>query len=420
MLKAVEDISMTKKRLKIEIPAEVIEGEIRSSLEKLKTNTMIPGFRPGKAPLSIIEKRFGKRVEGEVLDKLIPRVYVEALSEAALTPLTNPVVEEALDFKRNEPVSMTFTVEVMPKIETLKYELLKVKDIPVTVNDSDVEDVLRKLMEERATYEPSEGPVEMDDLIVFDYSVTGEDVEQKDQVFKVGGGSFPDDFSKRLLGKRRGEECTIETEFPEDHNVQRFAGKHLAFQVTLKDIKKKRLHESNEELAKDMGFESPEALKGHIKEETTRAKQTEVKKIQKAEIVRQLVESHEFDPPESLIEQELNLLVTNAMIQSGTEQDDMSAENIEVLKNEMRSRAVWNVKVSLLIDAIGQKENVKVTDDEVKNTINSISQTLSTTPENVKKLYISRDGSLDGLKHTIYQDKVLALILTKAVFEKGE
>jgi trigger factor len=420
MLKAVEDISMTKKRLKIEIPAEVIEEEIRSSLEKLKTNSMIPGFRPGKAPLSIIEKRFGKRVEGEVLDKLIPRMYVEALGEAALTPLTTPVIEEALNFKRNEPVSMTFTVEVMPKIETLKYEQLKVKDIPVTVSDSDIEDVLRRLREERATYEPSEGPIEKDDLIVFDYSVTGEEVEQKDQVFKVGGGSFPEDFSKKLLGKRKGEKCTIETEFPEDHKVQRFAGKHLAFQVILKDIKKMRLLESDEELTKDMGFESVEALRGHIKEEAIRAKQTEVMKIQKAEIVRQVVESHEFDPPESLIEQELNLLVTNTMIQRGIQQDDMTAKDTEMLKHEMRSRAVWNVKVSLLIDSIGQKENVKVTDDEVKNTINSISQTLSTTPENVKKLYISRDGSLEGLKHTIYQDKVLALILTKAVFEKGE
>jgi trigger factor len=420
MLKAVEDISMTKKRLKIEIPAEVIEEEIRSSLEKLKTNSMIPGFRPGKAPLSIIEKRFGKRVEGEVLDKLIPRMYVEALGEAALTPLTTPVIEEGLNFKRNEPVSMTFTVEVMPKIETLKYEQLKVKDIPVTVSDSDIEDVLRRLREERATYEPSEGPIEKDDLIVFDYSVTGEEVEQKDQVFKVGGGSFPEDFSKKLLGKRKGEKCTIETEFPEDHKVQRFAGKHLAFQVILKDIKKMRLLESDEELTKDMGFESVEALRGHIKEEAIRAKQTEVMKIQKAEIVRQVVESHEFDPPESLIEQELNLLVTNTMIQRGIQQDDMTAKDTEMLKHEMRSRAVWNVKVSLLIDSIGQKENVKVTDDEVKNTINSISQTLSTTPENVKKLYISRDGSLEGLKHTIYQDKVLALILTKAVFEKGE
>jgi trigger factor len=420
MLKAVEDISMTKKRLKIEIPAEMIEGEIRSSLEKLKTNTVIPGFRPGKAPLSIIEKRFGKRVEGEVLDKLIPRVYVEALSEAALTPLTPPVVEEALDFKRNEPVSMTFTVEVMPKIETLKYELLKVKDIPVTVSDSEIEDVLGKSREERATYEPSEGPVEMDDLIVFDYSVTGEEVEQKDQVFKVGGGSFPEDFSKRLLGKRRGEECTIETEFSEDHKVQRFAGKHLVFQVTLKDIKKMRLPESDEELAKDMGFESLEAMKGHIKDGTIRAKEAEVRKIQKAEIVRQLVESHEFDLPESLIEQELNSLVTNTMIQRGIQQDDMSAKDIEALKNEMRSRAVWNVKVSLLIDTIGQKENVMATDDEVQNTVHSIAQTLSTTPENVMKLYVSRDGSLAGIKHTIFQDKVLALILTKAVFEKGE
>jgi trigger factor len=420
MLKAVEDVSTTKKRLKIEIPAEVIEGEIRSSLEKLKINTRIPGFRPGKAPLSIIERRFGRKIEGDVLDKLIPIVYAEALNEAAITPLTVPVIEEVLDFKRNEPVSLTFTVEVIPKIEDLKYEMLKVKDLPVTVTDSEIEDVFKRLKEERVTYEPSEGPVEMHDLITFDYSVVGEEAVQKDQVFKVGGTMFPEDFSGKLLGRGIGEEFTIETEFPREHAMQMFAGKHLIFQITLNDIKKMHLPESDDEVAKDMGYETPEALKTHLKEDIMRAKEAEVKKIQKAEILRQLLESHEFDLPETLIEQEISSLVVNAITQRGKSADNLNEQDIEALKNEMRSRAIRNVKTSVLLDAIGKKENVVVADDEVKNMIEFMSQRLSTSPENVMKLYVSKDGSLSGLRHTIYEDKVLSRVLSKASIEKGE
>jgi trigger factor len=420
MLKAVEDISTTKKRLKIEIPAEVIEGEIRSSLEKLRINTRIPGFRPGKAPLTMIEKRFGRKIEGEVLDKLIPMVYAEALTEAALTPLTVPEIEEALDFRRNEPVSLTFTVEVIPKIENLKYEMLKVKDLPVEVTDSEVEDVFKRLKEERVTYEPSEGPVEMNDLITFGYSVIGGEAEQKDQVFKVGGTIFPEDFSGKLLGRRRGEEFTIETEFPREHMMQMFAGKHLIFRITLNDIKKMHLPESDDEVAKDMGYETLEALKTHLREDIMRAKEAEFKKIQKAEILRQLLESHEFDLPETLVEQEISSLVANAVTQKGKSTETPDEQDIEALKNEMRSRAIRNVKASLLLDAIGKKENIVVADDEVKSMIEFMSQRLSTTPENVMKLYVSRDGSLSGLRHTLYEDKVLSRVLSMASIEKGE
>src|SRR5512135_1926550 len=134
MIKTVEDIGATKKRLKIEIPAEVIEKEIRDSIEKLRRKTTIPGFRTGKAPIDLIEKRFGKEIESDVLERVIPQGYIEALREANITPVANPVLEEKSDFKRRQPISMTLTVEVMPHIENLNYEDIPLKDIPVAVS----------------------------------------------------------------------------------------------------------------------------------------------------------------------------------------------------------------------------------------------------------------------------------------------
>ena len=419
MLKTVEDISATRKRLQIEIPAETIESEIRESLEKLRRRTTLPGFRTGKAPLSLIEKKFGKEVESDVLDRIIPRGYMDALKEADITPIGGPVLENKVDFKRSAPVSLTFTVEIMPKIEDLSYENIKVKDVAVAVDDSEIESVLKRQQEEKATYEPSDGPVGTGDLVVMDYSSPDDGVEAKDQVFKVGGNMFPEDFSQKMVGKNKGEEFVAETSFPESHPSEKFAGKRLSLKVVVKDIKKANLPAVDDELAKDTGFESLDEMKKHVSEEILKAKKSEVAKIQKAEIIRKLVESHEFDLPDSLVEQELEHLASAVLANKGQDPGAV-ADDLEALKKEMMPVAVRNVKASLLIETIGKKQGITVTDDEIKAAILSLSRRLSVSPENIMKFYISRDGSLDGLKGSLYEDKVLDFILSKAEFEKGE
>jgi trigger factor len=419
MIKTVEDISATKKRLRIEIPAEVIEKEIQDSLEKLRRKTTIPGFRTGKAPIDLIEKRFGKEVESDVLERLIPQGYVDALREANITPVANPVLEEKSDFKRKQPISMTLMVEVMPNIENLNYEDIPLKDIRVAVSDSDVESVLRRQQEEKATYEPSEGPVEMNDLIVVDYSSPGDGIEAKDQILKVGGSMFPEEFTQKVVGRGKGEEFSVEATFPEEHPLENLAGKHLTMKVMIKDIKKVNLPAVDDELAKDIGFQNLDEMRKRIGEEIEKAKRNEVVKIQKAELIRNLVESHEFDIPESLVERESEMLAS-AALSHRTKGAEPSEHELDALKQEVRPNAVRNVKASLLIETIGKAQGVSVAEDEVKRAIISLAQRLSVSPEQIMKFYISRDGSLEGLKGSLFEEKVLDLILSKAKLEKGE
>lgn len=419
MIKTVEEISATKKRLRIEIPAEVIEKEIRDSLEKLRRKTTIPGFRTGKAPIDLVEKRFGKEVESDVLERVIPQGYVDALREANITPVANPVLEEKSDFKRRQPISMTLTVEVMPNIENLRYEEIPLKDIPVTVSDSDVESVLKRQQEEKATYEPSEGPVEMNDLIVVDYSSPEDGIEAKDQILKVGGSMFPEEFTQKVVGRGKGEEFSVEATFPEVHPLENLAGKHLTMKVAIKDIKKVNLPAVDDELAKDIGFQNLDEMRKRIGEEIEKAKKSEIAKIQKAEIIRNLVESHEFDIPDSLVERETEMLVS-AALSSKHEGAEPAEHELDALKQEVRPNAVRNVKASLLIETIGKAQGVSVAEDEVKRAIISLAQRLSVSPEQIMKFYISRDGSLEGLKGSLFEEKVLDLILSKAKLEKGE
>lgn len=424
MLKTVEDISVTKKRLRIEIPAEVIEKEILNSLSEVMKSATLPGFRTGKAPISLIEKRYGKKIEGDVLEKMIPRAYVEAVKEAGLYPVSNPLFEEQTEFKRSLPLSMTLTLEVMPEIEGLNYEGLTVKEMPVSVEDTEIDDVLKRLADERATYEPSDGPVATDDLMVLDYSVSDVGEDTKDQVFRVGSELFPDELSKALVGRNKGDEFTADLTFPEGFRSEKLAGRNVVMKVLIKDIKKMNRPQIDDEFAKDIGFNDLDKLKTHIRETVLKSKESEVAKIKKAELLNKLIETYEFEIPESLLESELDVLASNAVMNRRKESNGKDGEagevDTEAIKQEVRPDAVRNVKASLLLEDIGRRENVAVTEDEMKTALIGMSRRFGVTPENLMKFYASRDGSLNGLRHSIFEDKVLDLILTKAKTEKGE
>lgn len=415
MLKALEEISTTKKRITIEIPSETIEKEMTESFENLRKTTNIPGFRTGKAPMSLIEKKFGKRVENEVLGKVVSRAYMDALNEADLTPVTDPIVEKQTEFKRQSPFLITMLIETLPKIN-LNYDGLKVKDIPVSVTDEDVESVMKRLQEDRTTYEPSDEPITINDLILCDYSIEEAGIEKKDQVYKIGGSLFPEDVVKNLIGKGRGSELVIETTFPETHPYKELAGKKVKMKLMIKDVKKGNLPTLDDEFAKDIGFNSLEELKDHIRQEVLRLKKSGVARIQKAEIIDKLLETHEFDIPETLLEEEVAMLASSYKDRAENKTDEDSKR----LNEEVRAEAVRNLKINLLLSMIGRKEGVEVSEEDLKNAIISMARRFSVSPENIMKFYISRDGSLDRLRDSVFEEKVLDLLLNKASIEKGE
>lgn len=289
MLKSVEDISTTKKRLRIEIPSDVIEKEIGDSIEKVRQKAKIPGFRSGRTPVNIIEKRFGKEVEAEVLDKIIPEYYSKALKEAELTPVAMPVFDEKPDFKRNNPVSLSITVEVMPKIENLSYENMKIKDIPAAVDDAEVEDYLKKLQGEKAIYEVAEKEIETDDLVSFEYvdaKIAGEENAAflKEQILKMGNEILPPDIIEKMIGKKKDDIVEFATTFNGDCKSKELAGKTVDMKVAIKEIKKKNLPAIDDEFAKDLGFENIPEMKEKIKEKIFAVKKEHIVKIGRAHV----------------------------------------------------------------------------------------------------------------------------------------
>lgn len=409
MLKEVEEISATKKRLKIEIPADVIEEEIQKALKEIQKKANIPGFRPGKAPLSIIEKKFGRDAESDVLEKLVSEYYTRAVKEANLKPLLPPVSEDTVDIKRNEPLSLDLIVEVSPEVENLNYENIEVEEIDMKVKEEEIEEVLKRLSTEKGVYESTDEPAQNGDLVVIDY-LTDTGKEAKNFVYKIGSGPFPEEFSKALEGKKKGESFKITIDFPES-SIAEFAGKKVNFEITLNDVKKK--HDiPYEELPEEAGFEDMDTLKEYIRESLERTKRQQAEQKMKFEILKKLLETHNFELPEGLLELEMKRL---------TAQYDSMGLDITQHMDKISELAKENVKAFILLQLIGEKEGVTVSEDELKQEVMNISRRYGIAPQGVVQFYMSRDGSLDALRNEIFERKVFDILLGKSKkFKKQE
>ncbi|MFA5354313.1 MAG: trigger factor, partial [Thermodesulfovibrionales bacterium] len=376
----------------------------------------IPGFRPGKAPLSLIEKKFGKDVETEVLERVIPDHYSNALRDANLIPVAQPVVEESSDYQRNTPYSMTVSVEVRPVVENLSYEGIAVKEVPVEVEEADVELTLARLTEDKATYEATEESVQDGDLVTVDYVTTGDDEsEVTDSVFKIGSSPFPKEFYDAFIGRNKGDEFSCEVSFAADSQAS-FAGKDVKFQIKLKDLKRRIIPAVDDEFAKDMGFDDLEALKKEIRENIEAAKKYGADMAKQKEILETLVSSHDFELPEALVSAELHGLVAQSQAAGGEEQQ----ADEESVRNELRPQAEKSVKASILLALIGEKEDVAVTEEDLKAEVIRVAQRYYVSPQNVVDYYMNHDGSLERLRRSVFESKVLNLLLEKANPTKGD
>jgi trigger factor len=442
LLKSVEDITTTKKRISIEIPSDVIEREIAGSFEKLKQKVRIPGFRSGKAPVSLIEKRFGKEVEAEVIEKLVPEYYNMALREASLNPVAMPVLDEKFEFKRHNPLNLSFVIEIVAKIENLNYENITIKDIPFSVEDSDIDITIKKLQNQKAVLETADKEVEMDDLVAFEHvdsEIEGEasNPAVKEAISKMGREIFPQDIMEKVLGKKKDDIIEFTRTFDESLSKE-LAGKTVNIKVKISEVKRKIPPALDDEFAKDLGFENFADMQEKLRERIHTAKKDQVQKIQKVEIIRKLIETNSVEVPETLINNELDTIIMEKGLDSKEEivhTDPMTEimedatetgssgekkEDTDDPQAKLREKAVKNVQASVIIDAIGKKEGILVTDSEVDERLSSVAKKLSTTPDIIRDFYKHKEGSLDSLRHSLYEEKVMDLLLSKAVIEKGE
>ncbi|HUK57248.1 MAG TPA: trigger factor [Nitrospiria bacterium] len=422
---AVEEISSVKKSLKIEVPEEVVTRELEAAYTDLNQRVRIPGFRPGKAPRSLLEQRFKGSVEEDVIRKLVPDYYQRAILETGLHPVELPAIDK-VELKKNAPLSFTARVEITPPIPLGAYTALKVQRPKMEVTEIEVNKALEALQDRHAQLVacPEEHPIVEKDFVVIDFQGTmdGRPLEggsRQNHLLQIGSETLIPGFEEQLINHRRGERVKIRTSFPKDYPKAELAGRAAEFDVLIREVKEKTLPALDDELAKDVGnFTSLDQLKTKLRDDLTARVKTEQEHAVKTALLKQLTEAHAFEVPASLVERELQeaLARLEQRLPKGVTFEQAKIDP-QAVRKEIGPAAQEKVKGRLILAAIADRESLTVSKEEIDAALSRTAQELKASAEDVRRLIVSQDGSLDVFKTRLLEDKAMDWIVSKAVIE---
>jgi trigger factor len=429
----VTELGPMKRALKIEVPADEVTQRLAKAYVELNRQVNIPGFRPGKAPLALLEKRYAKTVEEDVIRNLVPDFYDKAIRQAGIIPVhvEIPPLDRA-KIKKDEPFTFTATVEIRPKIELRDYKPpnpISLKPDKRTVTDEQLERGLEVLREQQARLEAvPAGHVIVDaDFIVLDVQGTLdgaplEGTKKEGQLHKVGSHAsvLGLEIDSHVRGKKEGDVLEVPQPYPASHPDPRVAGKTVVFTLTIKSVKEKKLPALDDEFAKDCGpFTSLQEIKDKLRNGMEQALKREIEDIYKDTIIKRLVETHHFDLPETLVERELEAIIRQHMQQQkGDAQKPSGTEDLTNLRQEHRTEAARRVKLGLVLETIAEKEGLTVTQDDLNAEIMRLASELKMPPNDlVKMIKAGGQESIDELRNRTLADKALDFVYRNAVIQ---
>ena len=429
----VTELGPMKRALKIEVPADEVTQRLAKAYVELNRQVNIPGFRPGKAPLALLEKRYAKTVEEDVIRNLVPDFYDKAIRQAGIIPVhvEIPPLDRA-KIKKDEPFTFTATVEIRPKIELRDYKPpnpISLKPDKRTVTDEQLERGLEVLREQQARLEAvPAGHVIVDaDFIVLDVQGTLdgaplEGTKKEGQLHKVGSHAsvLGLEIDSHVGGKKEGDVLEVPQPYPASHPDPRVAGKTVVFTLTIKSVKEKKLPALDDEFAKDCGpFTSLQEIKDKLRNGMEQALKREIEDIYKDTIIKRLVETHHFDLPETLVERELEAIIRQHMQQQkGDAQKPSGTEDLTHLRQEHRNEAARRVKLGLVLETIAEKEGLTVTQDDLNAEIMRLASELKMPPNDlVKMIKAGGQESIDELRNRTLADKALDFVYRNAVIQ---
>ncbi|GAB4120338.1 MAG: trigger factor [Acidobacteriota bacterium] len=421
----VVDVSGVKKRLTVEVPAEVTAREVEKVAGEYQRQAVLPGFRRGKAPLNLIKRRYASQIREEVLSELVPQSLRQVVRERSLRTLGEPRLE-AVKMEPGQSLTYEAVVEVYPEVPLPEYRGLKVEVPAPEVPEAAVEERLEKLRAEHAQLVPVEDrPVAAGDSVLVDLvgefvaeegKAVPEPIVQEDVTVEVGAEDTFPAFTEALLDANIGEERTFEVDYPADYQSAKLAGRRVRFRVEVTDIRRKELPELNDDFARDLGeFESLEEvrrrIRGDLEHAAKLARDNEIREAVK----RKLIEGVEFDVPESLVRSALRShleRVAQSLAQQGID-PGRARVNWEKISAELRPQAEAEVRVNLVLDRISEAENLVVTDEDLEGEISSMAAASQESPERTAALFRDQ-GMREALRHQLRRRRALQLVIDAA------
>jgi len=407
--------------LTVEVDAETVDKSLDKAFKKVVKQINVPGFRKGKIPRPLFEKRFGvESLYQDALDMIVPGEYEKAIEETGIEPVDTPNIDVE-QMEKGKPLIFKATVTVKPEVKLGEYKGLEVEKPDTEVTDEDVEEELKKLQERLAELVIKEdGEAEMGDTVVIDFEgfVDGEAFEggsAENYSLELGSGNFIPGFEEQLAGVKTGDEKEIEVTFPEEYHASELAGKKATFKVKVHEIKAKHLPELDDEFAQDADdeVETLDALKEKIKKDLKESKEHAAKHAVEDAVVEKAAENAEMDIPEAMINTELNRMLQEFeqnLSAQGLNLElyyQFSGQNEEALRNQMKEDAEKRVRFNLTLEAIANAEKLEVSDEEVDEELKRMSEMYGMPVEDIRRVL----GSTDGIKADLKARKAIDFLV---------
>jgi len=418
----IENLNPLEKKVSVRIPADVVTREMEATYRSLNQKIKLKGFRPGKVPQSILSRLYKNQVEEEVANKLISHSLAEAVKEYNLAPVSEPnVLNHAFTAEKDFTYAVSF--EVKPEFTVQDYVGLEIEVPQVVVTEEEIETELKKLQENHAQLKPLEEsrPVREKDMVLVDFEGTwaGQPIEGwrvVNHLVEAGSGTLVGDLDKNLIGMHMGEEKDVNLTLPADYLKKDLAGKEISVHLKVKEIKEKILPEVDDEFAKDLGeYQTIKDLKEHLHNLITERKKEEIRQITKEKILDKLVAQHSFSVPKSMIERQVQSFLARAELQlarEGRRIESASPEG-EKLRETFLPLAEREVRGSLILEKIAEKEKISVSESEVDAHLEKLAKRLNRRVEAVKNLYQQRN-LMDELRQQVLEEKTLDFLIEKA------
>ncbi len=408
-----------KHALEVLIPVEDVTSETSRVVEDFQKRVRLPGFRPGKAPASLILKNYAEDVRQKVLEKLIPKALQKEFENQNLRVVGQPNVTD-VHFHDGEAVHFKAEFEVYPDFELKDYRGVSVPYHDPEVTEEDVDKRIEEIRDQKATYANIDPrPLEDGDHAVLSLeSLEGVDppVQSDEMTLEIGGPDSLEGFTENLRGMSPGEEKEFEVAYPEDYGQERLAGKTVKFRARITGVRKKELPELNDEFAQDLGdYRTMDELRAAVKKSLFDQRQDEAQREAKDKIVEQLVDLHEFPVPETFISRQVENRVEQrlrTLAQQGVDPKSFKLD-WDSIKDAQKEPATREVKASLVLSRIAEREAIGATRDEVDKQVERLArqQREAFAP---LRLRLEKDGTLNRIASHIQTEKTLSFLFEHA------
>lgn len=417
---SVETTEGLERSVSFTVPADQVDSEVKNRLKHLSKTQRMHGFRPGKVPVSVIQKRYGKDVRREVAGEIMQRSFYDAIMGEKITPAGMPQFEEAVN-ESGKDLEFKAKFEVYPEIAIAGLDEIKVERPVVEIGDADLEEMMETLRKQHATWEETEEAAAEDNQVVIDFvgTVDGEVFEggkADDFALELGKGRMIPGFEDGIVGKKAGEATTVDVTFPEDYHAENLKGKAASFEITIKKVEAQKLPEIDEAFASLFGVADGgiEALQTEVRKNMQRELDQALKAKLKDQVFKGLLEANTLDVPKSAIAQEVDVLRRQAMQRFG---NNVDPKNLPELPAELfEAQAIDRVKIGLLVGEVIKTNALEVEDDRLTKLIENVASAYE-DPSEVVEYYKTNDQLMQQMRSVCLEEQALDLILEKAQVE---